>query len=116
MLITCPECTKQISDSVSNCPNCGYQLTAERVATIKKVEKGFAIVCLAVLVVFLIIFLIDIFSSKSPNNNSSVSATSSEKSVWEQNQDFARELDRMEKARQLDRIEEERRAIDKYRQ
>ena len=39
----------------------------------------------------------------------------SKKSVWEQNQDLARELERIEKARQLDRMEEERQEISKYR-
>lgn len=119
-LIICPECKKQISDSASSCPNCGYQLTAEKVDAIKKVEqqnqKGCAIGCLSILAIFFIIFLIGLFSSESPNNSSNISTTSPEKSVWEQNQDLAHELDRMDKARQLDRIEEERRAIDKYRQ
>lgn len=38
------------------------------------------------------------------------------KSVYEQNKDLVRELDRIEKAAILDRQEEERRAVDKYRQ
>lgn len=25
-LINCPECSKSISDSASNCPNCGYPI------------------------------------------------------------------------------------------
>ena len=27
-MIPCPECTKQISDKASNCPNCGYPIAA----------------------------------------------------------------------------------------
>lgn len=38
------------------------------------------------------------------------------KSVYEQNMDFARELDRMNKAAILDEQEKERREINKYRQ
>lgn len=46
---------------------------------------------------------------------SEIKEQDSKKSVWERNQDFAHELDRMETARQLDRMEEERREINKYR-
>lgn len=120
-LITCPECKKQISDSASSCPNCGYQLTVEKIGAIKKAEqqtqKGCAIGCLSIFAIFFVLFLIGLFSSGSPNNSSNISSTPKpEKSVWEQNQDLAREMDRMDKARQLDRMEEERRAIDRYRQ
>jgi len=31
-LIACPECKKKISESASNCPNCGYQITPEIIA------------------------------------------------------------------------------------
>lgn len=127
-LITCPECNKQISDSASSCPNCGYQFTSEKIEAIKKAEQQkserLRIGCLSMIAIFFILFLIGLFSSESPNNNSNISTTnnsnisttSPEKSVWEQNQDLAREMDRMEKAQQLDRMEEERRAIDRYRQ
>ncbi len=28
-LITCPECSKQVSDQASSCPSCGYPITQE---------------------------------------------------------------------------------------
>lgn len=37
-LIKCPECKKKISNSASNCPNCGFQLTAEKLREIKQHE------------------------------------------------------------------------------
>ena len=37
-LIDCPECEKQISDTADSCPECGYKLTPEIVASIKKDE------------------------------------------------------------------------------
>ena len=41
-LITCPECKKQISETVLSCPNCGFPLTSEKVAEIKeKYEREF---------------------------------------------------------------------------
>lgn len=35
-LITCPECENKISDSADSCPQCGYKLTAEKLAEIKR--------------------------------------------------------------------------------
>ena len=29
-LIKCPECSKEISDTVKKCPNCGYKLKLRR--------------------------------------------------------------------------------------
>ena len=59
-LIACPECKKKISDTAGNCPNCGYQLTPEKVAELKKqqqVANGCAIGCLSVIAVFVILIL-----------------------------------------------------------
>lgn len=43
-LIACPECKRLISETVSSCPNCGYQLTPEIISKIKeeslKIQKG----------------------------------------------------------------------------
>lgn len=36
-LISCPECTKEISDKVSSCPHCGYPMIEEK-SDIQKVE------------------------------------------------------------------------------
>jgi len=38
-LITCPECKKQISDTADSCPNCGYHLTPDNVAEIRRKEE-----------------------------------------------------------------------------
>lgn len=38
-LITCPECSKQISEHALSCPNCGFQLTPEKIAEIKEKYK-----------------------------------------------------------------------------
>ena len=38
-LITCPECKKKISDTADSCPSCGYKLTSEKIADIKKEEQ-----------------------------------------------------------------------------
>ena len=38
-LITCPECEKQISEHALSCPNCGFPLTSEKVAEIKKIVE-----------------------------------------------------------------------------
>ena len=35
-LIVCPECKSQISETVSSCPQCGYQLTPEKISEIKE--------------------------------------------------------------------------------
>ena len=72
-LIACPECKKKISDSAGRCPHCGYQLTPEKIAEIKKkekqVQKGCAIGCLSVIAILFVLYLVDSFSSSnSPSN------------------------------------------------
>jgi len=66
-LITCPECKKKISDNADSCPNCGYQLTPEKLAEIKKKEQQAqryaGIGCLAVIGIFVILYMIGSFSS-----------------------------------------------------
>ena len=42
-LIPCPECKEQINESVEGCPQCGYILTPEDVARIKKKRKEWKI-------------------------------------------------------------------------
>lgn len=68
-MITCPECKKKISENTDSCPNCGYQLTPERIAEIKKkeqqVQKGCGIGCLSVIVIFVVLYMISSFSSDS---------------------------------------------------
>jgi hypothetical protein len=53
-LITCPECKKQISETVKSCPHCGYVFTDGETTTIKKNESN-------VKIVFFIILIVGIF-------------------------------------------------------
>jgi DNA-directed RNA polymerase subunit RPC12/RpoP len=72
-LIKCPECKRKISDVAISCPNCGYKLTPERVAEIKKnsqpVQKGWGIVSLAVAVIAIsaILYMIYFFPQDFKN-------------------------------------------------
>lgn len=81
-LITCPECKKKISDITDSCPNCGYKLTLEKVAEIKKkeqqVQKGCGIGCLAVIVIFAILYMIGSFSSDSQKTKTKIPKTQGE--------------------------------------
>lgn len=61
VLVPCPECKKQISDTSDSCPQCGYKLTPEKLAEIKKKEKQNlkvgSIGCLAILAILAILFV-----------------------------------------------------------
>ena len=73
-MITCPECKKKISETADSCPNCGYQLTPEKIAETKKkerqVQKGCGIGCLSVIVFFVVLYMIGSFSSDDSGNKS----------------------------------------------
>jgi len=79
-LITCPECKKKISDSAGNCPNCGFELTPDKIEEIKKKEeksqKGCRIGCLAVIAIIGILYLVNSFSSSNSNSSKKSSRTS----------------------------------------
>jgi len=76
-LITCPECNKKISETAEKCPNCGYQLTAEKVTEIKnkeeKAKKGLQVGCL---IMFAAMIVCTIYGSNSSSNKSSYSSSS----------------------------------------
>lgn len=80
-LIACPECKKKISDITDSCPHCGYKLTPEKVAEIKKteqqVQKGCGIGCLAIVIVLAFIYMIGSSSSDSPTTRTSTPSISS---------------------------------------
>ena len=38
-LISCPECNREISDTVRKCPNCGYKIKNHRSPKNKIIEK-----------------------------------------------------------------------------
>jgi hypothetical protein len=89
-MITCPECKKKISETADSCPNCGYKLTPEKIAEVKKKEqqvhwcitadkngqrfgfkplssKAITIICLSTLFIFIFIcfIMINFFPSDS---------------------------------------------------
>jgi hypothetical protein len=76
-LIACPECKKQISDSAGNCPNCGYQITPEKVAEIKEKlqqqKKNVKMGCLSLIVILFVIGFINVvfFGGNKSSNPSS---------------------------------------------
>jgi len=95
-LIPCPECKKNISESAVNCPNCGYQLTPEKIAEIKKMEpqaqKGCSSCFLRAIAIifaftFILVFLYIIVNISSDSSSSRSSTSSSrevvENSAWD---------------------------------
>ncbi len=52
-LITCPECSKRISETAERCPNCGFALTPQIVPAQKNKQGGgwLLVVSLAFLIV-----------------------------------------------------------------
>ena len=87
-LISCPECEKQISETAESCPECGYKLTAEVVASIKKDEaemekqpqkttKPGCVVALGIVLVILLVKLIGILLEEDQNKQSERSTSPS---------------------------------------
>jgi len=77
MLINCPECSKEISDSAKNCPQCGYPLTEEKEVeeqpqVQKPKKKKSNLGCIAAVVV-LIVVLFMIFNSGGDSDDNKVS-------------------------------------------
>lgn len=74
-LIICPECKKKISESANSCPNCGYQLTAEKVNEMKKNEyemkKSLGIGCILLIIVLFILYMTGFFSKNPIMTNTS---------------------------------------------
>lgn len=54
-LINCPECNKQISDTIKSCPNCGYELKKRKKKSNGLIKDFFIIVGLLEFAVFLAI-------------------------------------------------------------
>ncbi len=86
-LIVCPECKKKISDSVENCPNCGYTLTPEKIAEIKKKKQKTKKGCFLVIIIIFVLFIIGIiFQPSSDSLNGGRASASSEvveNSAWD---------------------------------
>lgn len=52
MIISCPECKKEVSDQAATCPNCGVRI--QKVQTIEKTGKGWKSAQLIGIVIFII--------------------------------------------------------------
>ncbi|MDO8943220.1 MAG: zinc ribbon domain-containing protein [Desulfobacterales bacterium] len=81
-LITCPECKKRISDTVLNCPNCGYRFKPLQPSEIlKKEQKRQKTNTTIIIVTFVVIFgTIGLLSNKTPVQTESNSKPSAETS------------------------------------
>ena len=70
-LIICPECKKQISDTVDSCPSCGYKISEDEMDELKSAAKKlmnvkiFAIIS----IIFSIIIIIFVRHISSPNQH-----------------------------------------------
>lgn len=56
-LIKCPECKKSVSESASSCPKCGYPLSPEVVAKIKKSKRFSNLVAFVIVVCVIAYFM-----------------------------------------------------------
>jgi len=54
-LINCPECKKQISETIENCPHCGYKFSSGETKKIKEQQKKSTVIGFVVLVVIIFI-------------------------------------------------------------
>jgi hypothetical protein len=78
-LISCPECSKEVSDKAKSCPHCGYELnsgSSKNTKMSKKSGKGTVIltVILFVGIFILILHTAGIFSKDTSNSSSSSSS------------------------------------------
>ena len=69
-LIICPECKRRISETADSCPNCGYQLTPEKISEIRKnrqKDRLYLIITAFIILVFIMIIGISIVISNTPD-------------------------------------------------
>lgn len=59
-LIKCPECGKEISDTVKYCPNCGVEIKKQNLTTDKAKIKNYIVIAVSI---FLIIIAISLVAS-----------------------------------------------------
>lgn len=78
-LITCPECKKEISDSVDSCPHCGYVINEKKVKPKKK--KGCFTWILVIIVLLLAFFYYYGKNSSSSSTNDPYSTSTTNVSV-----------------------------------
>ncbi len=68
--IPCPECKRQISETADSCPKCGYKLTPEEAAKIKKRQQDYYIGCSIAAVVVVLLPFIVVLIGKNSNTSS----------------------------------------------
>lgn len=74
-LITCPECKSKISDTATSCPKCGFRLTPEIIAGIKKKDQSMGTGCAVVFIVVISFFVfIPLCSNDGDSEKSGVSS------------------------------------------
>ena len=91
-LITCPECKQRISDTAVACPKCGYALTPEEIARLRKTERqvqtGSAIGCFVFVIIILFLFYV---GSLSSGGETSGYATPTKIDAWVMAKQYVRE-------------------------
>lgn len=53
-LINCPECSKEISDQVKNCPNCGYPLKKKKNISLPKIKIRYIVIPIILIIAVVI--------------------------------------------------------------
>jgi len=86
-LISCPECSKEISDKAKSCPNCGFEINSEMTAEKSAVngdKKGIGCFPIFLIAGVFLIFILIISGTDSSNggSTSSSSSSSSNKNAW----------------------------------
>lgn len=57
-LIKCPECGKEISDTVKYCPNCGVEITIQNSITGKSKTKNYIVIAVSIVLIIIAISLV----------------------------------------------------------
>lgn len=59
-LINCPECKKEISDTIEQCPHCGYKIKRK-----KSVNKKLLVILIAIVAIICVLYVVKLFISDS---------------------------------------------------
>lgn len=66
-LIKCPECGKEISDTIDQCPHCGYRIKKKN-----RINRKLFIVPIAIFIIGCVICVIKIFSNNGSTANQAI--------------------------------------------
>ena len=97
-LITCPDCKKKISDNATACPNCGFQLTPEKISKIKEDEKKargsgcWVVIAMIIIIPNIINFFLPDTDDGNQNTNlgTRTSASATKTDAWVMAQQFVK--------------------------